>query len=716
MSVADRPFLSDQWYRVAHLAPRLAPQVRMARRRGPGGAHYLLFDSLTGRSHRLNLAAAQLVAQMDGRAGFGDAWEDVVDRMGEAGPTQEEAVRLLSDLHAQDLVITDLVPDIAERAERRSKQDRKLLKQNLMGPLSTRIPLFDPDALLRVTAPLVWPLTGKVGALLWLVFMLYAGTLALAEAEAIAGAFTDQVWTAGSIAMIAGTYVAMKTLHELGHGWVAQRHGVRIPEFGIMLLIFMPVPYVDATESARLESRWARAWISAAGIVVETALAAAAFLLWREADPGPWRAMLFNVMLVGGISTILINGNPLLKFDGYFVLCDVLGLPNLAQRANRAWGDWTNGALFAARDVRPRPATRGELLAYAIYAPAAFGYRIVLSIGIGLYVASSFFLLGVVLAIWSLTLSVGRPIGKGLWHVATSPLLRRTRTRAWTITGGGSAVVVLALFVVPVPHATWTQGVIRAPEGAELVAAAEGEVGSVAATAGEAVSAGAVLLSLSDPLSGLRLEALAARLRAEELERLIAAQEGPAAEKLARIAVEGAQAALRREKAHATDRRLTASVAGTFRLVAAPEDMVGRHVRRGEVLGHVLPGTVDRVRLVALQAQVRAIERGVRRTELRLPHDSRTYPAVLEGRISTGAFDLPSPLLARTAGGPVPAAPGENGLQATERVFVYDAILPPGLDAPIGGRVHVKLVHPWRPVGQRMVNAVRRTLAGLIEL
>jgi len=421
-------------------------------------------------------------------------------------------------------------------------------------------------------------------------------------------------------------------------------------------------------------------------------------------------------MMVGGISTVLINGNPLLKFDGYFVMTDVLGLPNLAQRANRAWGDWTNRVLFGARDVRPKSATLFERVAFAIYAPAAFVYRIILSITIGLYVASTFFVLGVVLAIWSLVISLGKPVGKGLWHVATSPLLRRTRSRAWGLTGGAVALSGIVLFVLPLPQTTWTQGVVRAPEGADIIAPAEGEIAAAKADMGTRVATGDPLLVLLDPRSDARATALSARLREAELDRTRATLEGPGEQRLASIAVEDARAALVRETVRIAERTIAAGVTGVFQPIAPAQDLVGRHVRRGDLLGHVLPGTADRVRLVALQGQVAAIERGVRRAEVRLPHDPTIWPVTLEGRVSTGAFDLPSPILARSAGGPVPAAPGETGLQATERVFTYDAVLPDGLDAPIGGRVHVKLVHPWRTLGPRLYEAARRALSGRIEL
>jgi putative peptide zinc metalloprotease protein len=274
---------------------------------------------------------------------------------------------------------------------------------------------------------------------LWLALMVWAGLGALADAPAIAAAVSDQVWTASSIAIGMGTYVLMKAVHELGHGWVARRYGAEVREMGVMFLVFIPVPYVEASEAAALPSRWQRAAVSGAGIIVETTFAALAFLVWRDMEPGLARAVAFNIMLIGSLSTVLVNGNPLLKFDGYFVFTDVFGLPNLAQRATKFWADFTQKRLFGAENIKPKPDSWPEKAVFAVYAPLAFGYRIFLSVTIAAYVAGSSFVLGVVLAIWSVGLSLGKLVAKALWHLFTAPVLHRVRRRAVADGGGRGA-------------------------------------------------------------------------------------------------------------------------------------------------------------------------------------------------------------------------------------------------------------------------------------
>ena len=106
----------------------------------------------------------------------------------------------------------------------------------------------------------------------------------------------------------------MKALHELGHSYAVKRWGGEVHEIGIMFLVFMPVPYVDASESAGFQSKWQRAFVGAAGILVEIFLASLALFIWLNAEEGLVRAFAFNVMLIGGVSTLFFNGNPLLRF------------------------------------------------------------------------------------------------------------------------------------------------------------------------------------------------------------------------------------------------------------------------------------------------------------------------------------------------------------------------------------------------------------------
>ena len=126
----------------------------------------------------------------------------------------------------------------------------------------------------------------------------------------------------------------VKSLHELGHAFATKVWGGEVHEVGLMLLVFIPVLYVDASASAAFRQKHRRIVVGAAGILVETTLAALAVIVWVYGSPGIGRAIAFNVILIGGVSTLLFNGNPLLRFDGYYIFSDLIEVPNLATRAN----------------------------------------------------------------------------------------------------------------------------------------------------------------------------------------------------------------------------------------------------------------------------------------------------------------------------------------------------------------------------------------------
>ena len=705
-------FFSEQWYRIAPLRLRLAPGLKVERHRYGGWPWYVLKDPVTGKSHRLSPHAYALIDRLDGTTSVAEAWEDLGLTLGPDTPSQDDVLNLIGQMHGADVLRGDVPPDISEMMERRRKQDRQVVKQNLMGPMSFRVPLFDPDRLLTRTLPFVRWAIGPFGVALWLGLMGLALTLLARDWDEVTGAVSDQLFTAGNLAMIALAYVPIKLLHEFGHGWVARRYGAEVHETGIMFLVFMPVPYVEASAAGGLRSKWQRIFVSAAGIMVETTIAAIAFLIWRELDPGPERAFLFNIMLIGGISTVLINGNPLLRFDGYFVLADWLEIPNLAQRANTWWAEHWQRLAYGAEEITPKPATTGEALAFLIYAPAAFVYRLFISATIAVFLIGSLFVLGVIFAAWSFFNVLFKPLGKAFWALATGPRLHRVRARAWGVTGLLVAGVAALLFAVPVPWATRSEGVIWLPGAAALRAEAGGRVLAVQVPPGAWVEAGQVVAVLENPLLSAREEVLAARVAELRIALAQAEAEDRARARLVALELEAEIAALDRARAEIAGLVLRAGAAGRFEPAMPPEDMPGRFLDRGGVLGHAVPPAPETVRLVVGQGAIDAVRGDLRGVALRLPErPGETWQAGELRAVPAGDFDLPSPVLGRPLGGALVVDPSEpGGTRTLERVFQFETGLPEGMPARFGGRVHVRLDHGYRPAGLQLGDWARRVL------
>jgi putative peptide zinc metalloprotease protein len=201
---------------------------------------------------------------------------------------------------------------------------------------------------------------GRAGAAVWLLVVLPALLLLPSQWAELGGNLSDRVLQADNLLLIGLIFPLIKALHEMGHASANHAAGGEVHDMGVMLLVLMPVPYVDASSANVLRSRWARARIGAAGMIVELFIAALAFYVWMLVEPGLLRAVCFNVMLVAGVSTLVFNGNPLLRYDAYYILADLVELPNLAAQSARYWGYLIKRHLLRLRDEISPATTRAE--------------------------------------------------------------------------------------------------------------------------------------------------------------------------------------------------------------------------------------------------------------------------------------------------------------------------------------------------------------------
>ncbi len=716
-------FFTQAWYRVAGLRPRVLEHVKVQRHRYGRQAWYALHDPLAGRVHRVTPAAYLFAVRMDGRRTVDDIWQELVAEMDTEAPGQEAVVQLLMQLHSADLLAGDIPPDAVELLSRRDRQSRSLWLRNLRSPLSMQFPLIDPDRFLTRTLPLVAPLMTWFGLLAWLA-LLAAGLLTAAHHwQELTENILDKVLAAEGLLALALCYPAVKALHELGHGYAAKRLGCEVREMGVMLLVLFPVPYVDASTSAALKGKWQRAGVAAAGIMVELALAAVAALVWVSAEPGLVRAAAYNVMLIGGVSTLLVNGNPLLRFDGYYVLTDVLEAPNLGQRSTRYLGHLMNRFVFSVPGMRAFSASAFERGVMLVYAPLAWCYRLAMTAGVALFVAERYFVLGVLAAVVSVTMAFVWPFTKALWRVAMSPLYRGRRLRASGLTFGGIAVAAALVMAVPAPLHSNAEGVIWLPEESAVRAGTDGFIRRVLAAPGAVVTQGAPLLALAHPIAFARLQVTEARV--DELAAKYAAEwvTDRLAAEATRFELTLEQASMARERLRISRQTILAPVAGTFHSVRAAEDLDGRFVKEGDIVGYVTPAAGRTARVVVPQADIGLMASHLRAVVVRLADRRTDLVSSVVRAVPAGRDDLPNQALSRANGGEISADPrDQKGTRTFERLFQFDVALPgAGPDiaavaqAGFGSRVYVRFIYDWEPIGGMLYRRVRQALLSRFE-
>jgi len=686
------PLFSASWYRVKDLTPRLRSHAAIHRHRYRGETWYVLQDSANDRFHRFTPAAHYVIGIMDGRRCVDEIWRRAAEELGDDAPTQDEMIRLLGQLHAADVLQCDVPPDAAELLERGEKYESRQLRSRLMSPFAIRVPLVDPERFLVATVELVRPLFGWVGALLWLSVVLPAVVLAGVHWSELTEGILDRLFTPGNLFAVWLIFPIMKAMHELGHGYAVKAFGGQVHDMGVMFLVFTPVPYVDASSAWAFRSKLQRALVGAGGMIVEAFLAALAFYVWLGAEPGVVRAAVYNALIIGGATTLLFNANPLLRFDGYYILSDLTEIPNLRARGNEYLGYLCERYLLGKREIEAPPTAPGEPAWFVFYTVAAFLYRIVIVIAIFTWILDQFFAVGLLLGVFASIGWVGVPLFKGVEYLFTSPRLRRQRGRALAVCGAAVAVVAAGLTLIPVPLRTRAEGVVWIPEEAFVRAGAEGFVERVVAAPGSMVQPGDLLIELRDPEVEAEVEGLQARVR--ELEVRYTAERTHDLVKAQLTGEELVYARLNwiRARERAAELQIRSGTSGSF-VISRPQDLSGRFVNKGQLLGYVVDlGTIS-IRAVVSQDDVRLIARRLARVDVRLAERlSETYGAELQRIVPAASDELPSPVLGAGGGGEVPIDPrAPGGDKAMQSMFELELELP--VDVPLvnaGGRVYLR--------------------------
>jgi len=696
-------YLSPHWYRVCDLKPQLRQHVEMHRHDYRGLIWYILEDKASARSHRFNSTAYQVIGLLNGQLTVNQIWDQISDRLGDFAPTQEQMIQLLGKLHAGDLLQSGMPSDIEELFERDKKHKTNKLKQNLANPIAIKIPLWDPDNFLNRHYSKVRFLFNWYIAIIWLLTISAAGFATAINWSAVNEYFSINTLSPNNLVIIVLLYPVIKFLHELGHAFSAKNQGAEVHEMGITFLLFMPIPYVDVSTVSHLRSKEQRILVSAAGILVELFISALALFLWLNVEPGLIKNIAFNIMAIGGISSIFFNGNPLLKYDGYYMLADALAIPNLFQRSIQYLQYLCQKYLFGATGLSSPATAPGEAEWFVVYSISSFAYRMSLLWFIIVHVIDSFFIAGVVLAIWILARQILLPIVKGIMFVFTSTSIHRQRFRAIGSLVGVLGTFLVLVYWVPIPAYTRSEGVIWMPDEAQLRAEVDGFAGPLLLDLPGTVKKHTAVVEIYDPLLNTKVDILYARLnelntkfRAEWNNDKIKAENFK--EEMVMVAKELKYAINKQQSMQIVSKK-----AGNL-LIPDVEDLNGRFVRKGEVIGYVIDDALPSVRVVIAQSDIGQLAEKIKAVQIRLVnHPGQVIPATITRWAPEATNKLPSAALATSNGGQIMVDPAKEELETLEKVFHIDLEFTPGNQmTEIGQRVYVRFDHGAEPIAQQV--------------
>ena len=388
-----------------------------------------------------------------------------------------------------------------------------------------RIPLCNPDRFLRRTLPFVAPLYTPTAFLVVMILGVLGCIGIVRQWESFANTFLYFFSLPGLTAYVFGL-VGIKILHELGHAYTAARYGCQVNTMGVGFLIMVPVLYTDTTDSWKLTSRKQRASIAAAGTIVELSLAMLSTFLWHLCPDGVMKSVLFVLATTSWIMGLAINLNPLLRFDGYYVLSDWLGVPNLQSRSF-VFGQWTlREWLFAWGDAPPEnlPRSRQRLLTGIAW--ATWVYRAFMFLGIAVLVYYFFFkVLGVILFVVEIGWFLAWPLYQEVkvWWTRRADIVQSWRGRCV----GAVVLAILVMGLFPLDQVVSMPAVLEPRERAIIFSPVAGKIASVPVQEGDHVSQGDPLVILESPENAQHIRLLEHRILALKirLDREVAFEE-----------------------------------------------------------------------------------------------------------------------------------------------------------------------------------------------
>lgn len=467
--------------------------------------YWVVKEPIGLRYYRLEDQEFTLLSWLDGQVTMEQLKQQFESRFAPHKIGYEEISRLLVDFHQRGLVYSTA----GGQGEQLYRLDRRRIAREWLGrlanPLSMRFRGIQPQRLFDLLYPATRWMFSPVVVATNVLLMLAALTLLLVQFDEFTARLPafHQFFTFETTLYLMAVLAVTKIWHELGHGLACKHFGREVPELGVMLLVFAPCLYCNVSDSWLLKNKWQRVAIGAAGMYFELVLAALATLVWWFSVPGLVHHLALNVMFVCSVTTLLFNANPLLRYDGYYMLADVLEIPNLSQKASAVVRRALSQTLLGTEPTDDPFLPRRHRLLFGLYAVAAAIYRWTVTTSILWFLYQMFkpYRLEVVAQVFGLVAVAGM-VGQPLWALVQFVRVpgRSQQVKPARLKGAlaGAAAIIAAALFIPLPHRVFGTFTLEPQNPQHVFVEVPGRLVEIFARPGDVVSAGAKLARLEN--------------------------------------------------------------------------------------------------------------------------------------------------------------------------------------------------------------------------
>ncbi len=649
---------------VMAFCPKVRECLRVSKHIDNAVVSFLIEDPISGRFSRLGVVEYTFISLLDGRTTVAEALAVTASKHGLDALDEQDAVSLCGWLVDAGLAHTH-ASQSGKRASENASKNREQQLASALNPMFQRMPLGSPTFLVAPLAKITASLLASRWILLVLALWIAAtGIAVVGNAESFWKA-TRNVFASDNWMWLAATWLIVKVFHELGHAITCRVLGGRVGEAGIMWVLLVPMPYVEVTSSWAFPNKWHRILVASAGMMVETFLASIAFWMWMYSSDPLLQMHARNLIVSATITTLLFNLNPLMRFDGYYILSDFLELPNLSTNAAR-WLSYIRQRYWLGATVAQPTWPEGRVRWVAAYAVAALIWRILICVSLALAASSLFWGAGVLLSILAIAIWIGKPLTR-LISNWSDPM--RINHRYFAIITVSLVVVTVAVLLLPWQSRVLAPMVVAHEAPSEIRSRVRGFVREIHVEPGQLVRVDDLLVRLENRELEIDVQRLSAEIAQSRHRQRVLRRD----QLLVELEVERASEIAMATRMQDLEKRLEGlNIRSDIDGMVVQSDLVdqvGTLVTEGKRLFTIADPA--RLKLVAMIGQDDAVtlrDRNEFDADVWIEGQGKVISTILFDRLSPRAVrDLAHPALASSLGGPLAVYANPQALNTSEQ-------------------------------------------------
>lgn len=506
---------SDSWHKVSHLHVCLLSSVSVIKQTFRGEDRYVLQDGYNNKYFTLSKEAYRFVSNLSLDKTIQDVVDEMLQHNQDDTPSQNEIIDLISSLHENNLLFFKSIAQNEFIHQRKEEKKYKENKNKIFSFMFFKVPLYNPNSLLNRYKSAIDTMFSRVGFVVWILVCL-CGLKIFVENFDLVYSGAEGMIAPSNLILLYICMALLKLLHEISHSCMIKKYGGSVNTMGVMFVILTPLPYVDATNSCFFSDKYKKVLVSFAGMMSDLFFASIATIIWALSGEGLVHSIAFNIMIIGSVSSVLFNGNPLLKFDAYYMLIDYLEIPNLFTKSRDYIYYLCEKYIFKIENVYDPSKSQKEAYWLFGYAISSYIYRLLISIGLIFYVADQFFVLGILMAVLSIYMWVINPLKQYLHYLFYAPKLYKQKNRAIAISSAVFGSVLCVVFFVPLSYSIKAPGVVQTNNSLNVYAKTDGIVEKIFVKSGDKVQKGDVIAILKNQDIVLDIQEIQASLNQVE--------------------------------------------------------------------------------------------------------------------------------------------------------------------------------------------------------